>query len=81
MKIGRKILEGYLALAIGVLTIVAFIILAGIGTNIKTEFIFLDILIIVLIGVNILTAIILLRILDRLPKLAAGEEGEDFTET
>lgn len=77
MKFGRKVLEGYLGLAIGILTIVAFIILAGIGTNIDTEFIFLDILIILLIGVNILIAIIQLRMLEAVESFSAGKEDED----
>lgn len=77
MKFGRRVLEGYLGLAIGILTIVAFIILAGIGTNIDTEFIFLDILIILLIGVNILIAIIMLRMLEAVQSMGAGEEDED----
>jgi len=76
MKFGRKVLEGYLGLAIGILTIVAFIILAGIGTSIDTEFIFLDILIILLIGVNILIAIIQLRMLEAVEKIGA-DDGED----
>ncbi len=77
MKLGRKVLEGYLGLAIGILTIVAFIILAGIGTSIDTEFIFLDILIILLIGVNILIAIIQLRLLEAVETIGAGKEEQD----
>jgi hypothetical protein len=77
MKFGRKVLEGYLGLAIGILTIVAFIILAGIGTNIDTEFIFLDILIILLIGVNILIAIIQLRMLEAVESFGADKDEND----
>jgi hypothetical protein len=77
MKFGRKVLEGYLGLAIGILTIVAFIILAGIGTNIDTEFIFLDILIILLIGVNILIAIIQLRMLEAVESFGADKDEDD----
>lgn len=67
MKFKAKYLEGYLAVAIGLLTVVAFIILAGVGVSITdTGTLVLSILMIILIGVNILNAIILLRIVEAL---------------
>lgn len=67
MKFTSKYLEGYLAVAIGLLTVVAFIILAGVGVSIQnTGTLVLSILMIILIGVNILNAIILLRIVEAL---------------
>jgi hypothetical protein len=64
MEFGRKILEGYLVVAIAVLTVVTFIILSGVSTGLETRFLFLAILMIILIAVNIIVAIINLRILD-----------------
>ncbi len=62
MKLGRKILESYLAIVIGILTVVTFFILSGTRAVENTSVIFLGILIIILISVNILNAIINLRI-------------------
>lgn len=66
MKFSSKYLEGYLAVAIGLLTIVAFIILSGSGYGVDTGTIVLSILLIILTGVNILNSIILLRVVEAL---------------
>lgn len=66
MQFGRNVLEGYLAVAIAILTIVTYIVLAGIGFEQQSGFIILAILLIILISVNILNAIIQLRMLERL---------------
>lgn len=59
----RKVLETYLAVTIGLLTVVTFVVLAGL-TRGQTSFVLAIILIIILIGVTILNAMIQLRILD-----------------
>lgn len=63
---GRKVLESYLAVAIFILTIAVYVTLAGIGFEQQSGFVLLSILMMILIGVNILVAIIELRILERL---------------
>lgn len=65
MKFGRNVLEGYLAVAIVILTVVAYVVLAGVGFEQQSGFIMLALLMIILIGVNILISIINLRILER----------------
>ncbi|MDY6788521.1 MAG: hypothetical protein SVV03_01015 [Candidatus Nanohaloarchaea archaeon] len=67
MKLGSKILEGYLAVAIAILTVLTFFILSGTGFG-ETQNIFLGILIIILISVNILNSIITIRMLEQLKK-------------
>ncbi len=66
---GRKILEGYIAVAILVLTVVAYLVLAGVGFGDQSNFVMLAILLVILISVNLLNAIILLRILDAVREL------------
>lgn len=63
---GRKVLEAYLAVTVVILTVVAYLLLAGVGFQQQSGFGMLSILIVILIGVNILHAIIELRILDSL---------------
>lgn len=62
----RKVLQAYLAVIIVILTIVTYIILAGVGFQVNAEFVVVSILIIILISINILHTIIGLRILDHL---------------
>lgn len=59
-----RILEWYLAVAIAIMTVVTFLILGGSIFNLQGQYIMLAILIIILISVNILNAIIQLRILE-----------------
>lgn len=66
MMLGSKILKGYIALTLGILAVVSFIILSGIGIQINMEFIVLDILIILLIGATLFSSIIQLNILEEL---------------
>lgn len=66
MRFGRSVLEGYLAVAIAILTIVTYIVLAGVGFEQQTGTVVLAILMIILISVSILNAIIQLRMLERL---------------
>jgi len=73
MKFGRKILEGYLAVVLTILVIVGFIVLSGIGMQISTEFILLDIILIILVGVNLLIAVLLLRILEKVEAQKADD--------
>ncbi|MDY6769561.1 MAG: hypothetical protein SVU88_01170 [Candidatus Nanohaloarchaea archaeon] len=61
---GRKVLEAYLAVAVLVLTAAAYVILANVGFADQSGLVMVSILLIILIGVNILLAIIQLRILD-----------------
>lgn len=63
---GRKVLEAYLAVAVLILTVIVYILLAGVGFNQESGLGVLSILLIILTGVNILHAIIELRILDEL---------------
>lgn len=65
-KFQRKVLEGYLAVVILVLTIVTYLILAGVGFDVSAEFVVISILVIILVSVNVLHAIIGLRMLDYL---------------
>ncbi|MDY6776932.1 MAG: hypothetical protein SVQ76_02390 [Candidatus Nanohaloarchaea archaeon] len=61
---GRKVLEGYLAVVIVLLTVITYLVLAGMGGTQNSNIIMAAILLIVLIGVNVLNAIIQLRILE-----------------
>ncbi|MDY6773938.1 MAG: hypothetical protein SVS85_01960 [Candidatus Nanohaloarchaea archaeon] len=63
---GRKVLEAYLAVVVVILTAVAYIILAGIGFQQDSGMVMLSILVIILIGVNILSAVVELRMLEKL---------------
>ena len=65
MKLGRKTLEGYLAIAMVLLTIVIFMILGTISVEKSPGISFLNILVILLIGIEILQAILQLRILEK----------------
>ncbi len=81
MRFSRRMLEGYLAVAIVILTVVAFVVLSGAGFG-RTDFIVAAILVIILISVNILHAVLQLRIIDQLQAVRAemhknGESGED----
>lgn len=62
----RRVLQGYLAVIILVLTVVTYLILAGVGFDVGSEFVVTAILLIILISVNVLQAIIGLRTLDYL---------------
>lgn len=61
---GSRILESYLVVALALMVVAAYIILAGIGLETSMEFMVLNILVLILIGANIVTAIIQLRILE-----------------
>ena len=65
MKFGRKTLEGYLAVAMAVLTIVIFIVLGTISFENNPGISLLNILVIILIGIEIVQAIILLRVSEK----------------
>lgn len=69
MKLGRKILEGYLAVAIVLLTIVVFMVLGTVSMETSPGISLINILIIILVGIEILQAIIQMRILEN-----TGEE-------
>jgi hypothetical protein len=62
----RRVLQGYLAVIVLVLTVVTYLILAGGGFDVGSEFVVTAILLIILISVNILQSIIGLRTLDYL---------------
>ena len=64
MEFGQHILEWYLAIAIMILTVVSYMVLAGVGFGTQSEFIMIALLLIILIAVNILNAIIHLRMLE-----------------
>ncbi len=64
MDFGRHILEWYLAIAIIILTVVSYMILAGVGFGTQNQFIMIALLLIILIAVNILNSIIHLRTLE-----------------
>ncbi len=68
----RRVLQGYLAVVILVLTVVTYLILAGVGFDVGSEFVVTAILLIVLISVNILQAIIGLRTLDYMDAHESG---------
>lgn len=82
MRFGKRILEAYLALALAMLTIAAFIMLGSVGTQIDTGFVVLSILVIILTGAVIVTSIIQLRILAAVEKLNGSDddEGDDEDE-
>ncbi len=61
---GSRILESYLVVALALMVVAAYIILAGIGLETSMEFMVLDILILILIGANIVTSILQLRLLE-----------------
>lgn len=60
----RTVLEWCLAIVIVILTVVTYIVLAGMGVSTQSNFIMLSILLIILISVSILNSIIMMRILD-----------------
>lgn len=62
----RTVLEWCLAVVIVILTVVTYMVLAGIGVTSQSSSIMLAILIIILIGVTVLNSIIGLRMLDAL---------------
>ncbi|MCJ7450505.1 MAG: hypothetical protein MUP58_02085 [Candidatus Nanohaloarchaeota archaeon QJJ-9] len=64
--IGKKGLEAYLVVTIAVLAIIVYMMISGMGLGMNKDFMVLDILVILLIGVNILSAIVELRILEKL---------------
>ncbi len=61
---GRKVLEAYLGVVVLVLTAVAYVVLATAGFEDQSGLVMLSILLIILISVNILVAVIQLRILE-----------------
>lgn len=61
---GRKVLEAYLAITVVILTVVTYLLLAGVGFQQDSGFGMLSILLVILIAVNILHSIIELRVLD-----------------
>jgi len=73
----RRVLQGYLAVIILVLTAVTYLILAGIGFDVSMEFIVAAILLIILISVNVLQAIIGLRTLDYLDSETSTGDQDD----
>jgi len=75
MMLGSKIIKGYLALTLGILAVVSFIILSGIGTKINMEFIVLDILVILLIGASLFSSIVQLNILEELEEINGKREN------
>lgn len=78
MRFGKRILEGYLALALAILTVAAFIMLGSVGTQIDTGFVVLSILVIIMTGAVIVTSIIQLRILAAIEEL--HDDGDDEAE-
>jgi len=78
MRFSRRMLEGYLAVAIVILTVVAFVVLSGAGFG-RTDFIVAAILVIMLISVNILHAVLQLRIIDQLQAVRADLRRSDET--
>ncbi len=62
----RTVLEWCLAIVIVILTVVTYMVLAGIGVTTQSNSIMLAILIIILISVTVLNSIIGLRMLDAL---------------
>lgn len=78
MRFGKRILEGYLALALAILTVAGFIMLGSVGTQIDTGFVILSILVIIMTGAVIVTSIIQLRILAAIEEL--HDDGDDEAE-
>lgn len=76
MIFDSKVLKGYLAINLGVLVVVAYIILSGIGAKINMEFIMLDILMILLIGTGLFNSIVSLNILETLEEIEAETKKE-----
>lgn len=62
----RRVMEGYLAAMILIMTIITYVLLSGVGFEVSNEFIVVAILIIILISINALHAIIQLRMLNYL---------------
>lgn len=77
MRFGKRILEGYLALALAILSVAAFIMLGSVGAQIDTGFVVLSILVIILTGSTIVSSIIQLRILAAIQVLHDKDADED----
>jgi len=73
MKIGRKTLEGYLVVVIAVIAVTVYLSLEGMAAGISAGTLYLGILLLILIAVEILIAILLLRLVDK--NVVVGEEA------
>lgn len=76
MKLGRKTLEGYLVGIVGVIMVIVYLALKGIASGLNADTLYLGILIAILISVNILNAILLLRLLDKSVIIEKGQLKE-----
>lgn len=65
-KYQRKVLQGYLAAVLLVLTGICYLVLAGTGFKARPDFVVITLLLVVLVSVNTVHAIIELRALDYL---------------
>ncbi len=66
---GLSMLKGYITFAIGILVIVGYIILSGIGTAMDMGYIVLAILMILMIGSMLLSSIIQIHIFEEISEI------------
>ncbi|MCJ7429202.1 MAG: hypothetical protein MUP66_02315 [Candidatus Nanohaloarchaeota archaeon QJJ-5] len=81
MRFGKRILEGYLALALAILAVAAFIMLGSVGAEIDTGFVILSILVIILTGASIVGSILQLRTIAAIEELHDDDSESDEDES
>lgn len=74
MKLGRRTLEGYLLVIVAVIGVIIYLSLQGLASGISGGSLYLGILLLILISVNVLNAILLLRLLDS--SITTNKENE-----